>query len=279
MGSWRIRMASTYRAVEISSPGVFSLVERKVAVLGAGQVRIRVEACGVCHSDAATVEAQFPNLSYPRVPGHEVIGRIEEVRLGVTAWKVDQRVGVGFFGGEDGTCEACRRGETAYCQNAIMTGITTDGGYAETMIAEARALALIPDALKSEDAAPLVCAGITTFNALRNAVPATPLPFREWAGLATLACSLHEKWACAPWRLVGAPTKSTWHRNSERTSTLMPRHKTRRQHCKSSGAQMSSLRPRQAGPQSVACFPALKLGANLWLSESQVMPSQSTAYR
>jgi len=105
-------MASTYRAVEISSPGVFSLVERKVA--GAGQVRIRVEACGVCHSDAATVEAQFPNLFYPRVPGHEVIGRIEAVGPGVTAWKVGQRVGVGFFGGEDGTREACRRGETAY---------------------------------------------------------------------------------------------------------------------------------------------------------------------
>jgi len=102
-------MASTYRAVEISSPGVFSLVERKVAVPGAGQVRIRVEACGVCHSDAATVEAQFPNLSYPRVPGHEVIGRIEEVGPGVTAWKVDPAWSeFGFFGGEDGTCEACR---------------------------------------------------------------------------------------------------------------------------------------------------------------------------
>src|SRR6266404_4031685 len=161
-------MKSMYRAMEITSPGVFSLVERTIPVPGAGQVRIRVEACGVCHSDAATVEAQFPNLSYPRVPGHEVIGRIEEVGPGVTAWKVDQRVGVGFFGGEDGTCEACRRGETAYCQNAIMTGITTDGGYAETMIAEARALALIPDALKSEDAAPLVCAGITSFIALPN---------------------------------------------------------------------------------------------------------------
>src|SRR5271155_3401898 len=110
-------------------------------------------------------------------------------------------------------------------------------------------------------------------------VPATPLPFREWAGLATLACSLHEKWACAPWRLVGAPTKSIWRRNWERTSTSMPRQKTRRQLCKSSEAQMSSLRPRQAGPQSVACSPALKFGANLRLSESQVMPSQSTAYR
>ena len=162
-------MGSTYRAVEISSPGVFSLVERKITVPGAGQVRIRVEACGVCHSDAATVEGQFPGLAYPRVPGHEAIGRIEEVGPGVTTWKVGQRVGVGFFGGEDGTCEACRRGETAYCQNPIVTGVTSDGGYAEVMIAEARALALIPDELKSEDAAPLVCAGITTFNALRNA--------------------------------------------------------------------------------------------------------------
>src|SRR5258705_10347481 len=109
-------MTSTYRAVEISSPGVFSLVERKVAVPGAGQVRIRVEACGVCHSDAATVEAQFPNLSYPRVPGHEVIGRIEEVGPGWTAWKADQGVGVGCFGGEDGTSQPGRRAETANVQ-------------------------------------------------------------------------------------------------------------------------------------------------------------------
>ena len=162
-------MGNTYRAVEISAPGTFRAGERTVTTPGPGQVRIRVEACGVCHSDAATVEAQFPGLSYPRVPGHEAIGRIEEIGPGVTTWKVGQRVGVGFFGGEDGTCVACRRGESAYCQNPIMTGITTDGGYAEMMIAEARALVLIPDELKSEDAAPLVCAGVTTFNALRNA--------------------------------------------------------------------------------------------------------------
>ena len=161
-------MRNTYRAMEVTSPGVFSLVERKIAVPSAGQVRIRVEACGVCHSDAGTVEAQLPGVVYPRVPGHEVIGRIEEAGPGVTAWKAGQRVGVGFFGGEDGTCETCRRGETAYCQNPIVTGVTSDGGYAEVMIAEVRALALIPDELKSEDAAPLVCAGITTFNALRN---------------------------------------------------------------------------------------------------------------
>src|SRR5258708_19869705 len=97
-------MQNTYRAMEVTSPGVFSLVERKIAVPSAGQVRIRVEACGVCHSDAATVEAQFPNLSYPRVPGHEVIGRIEEVGPGGAAWKVDQRVGVSFFSGEYRTC-------------------------------------------------------------------------------------------------------------------------------------------------------------------------------
>jgi alcohol dehydrogenase, propanol-preferring len=162
-------MKATYKAVEVSASGVFRMVERSVSMPGPGQVRIRVEACGVCHSDAATVEGQFPGIAYPRVPGHEAIGRIDSVGSGVTNWKVGQRVGVGFFGGEDGTCEACRRGESAYCQNPIMTGITTDGGYAEVMIAEARALALIPDELESTDAAPLVCAGITTFNALRNA--------------------------------------------------------------------------------------------------------------
>ena len=162
-------MGKTYKAVEISAPGSFRLVEKTVVSPVAGQVRIRVEACGVCHSDAGTVEGQLPGIVYPRVPGHEAIGRIEEIGPGVTTWKVGQRVGVGFFGGEDRTCETCRRGDTAYCQNPIVTGVTSDGGYAEMMIAEARALALIPDELTSEDAAPLLCAGITTFNALRNA--------------------------------------------------------------------------------------------------------------
>jgi alcohol dehydrogenase, propanol-preferring len=161
-------MGKTYKAVEITKPGTFRLVEKPIVGPGDEQVRIRIEACGVCHSDAGTVEGQLPGVVYPRVPGHEAIGRIEEVGRRVTTWKVGQRVGVGFFGGEDGTCETCRRGDTAYCQNPIITGVTSDGGYAEMMIAEARALVLIPDELKSEDAAPLVCAGITTFNALRN---------------------------------------------------------------------------------------------------------------
>src|SRR5271154_1819258 len=157
-------MGATYKAVEVSAPGFFRLVERAVVSPGAGQVRIRVETCGVCHSDAATVEGQWPGLTYPRVPGHEAVGRIEKVGSGVTAWEGGQRVGIGFFGGEDGTCQTCRRGESAYCEHPVVTGISADGGYAEMMIAEARSLALVPDDIKSEEAAPLLCAGITTFN-------------------------------------------------------------------------------------------------------------------
>src|SRR5712672_3900832 len=110
-------MMRTYKAVQAREPGKLNLVELPIREPGPGQVRIRVEACGVCHSDAATVEGQFPSLTLPRVPGHEAIGRIEEIGPGVTTWKVGQRVGVGFFGGEDGTCKPCRRGDAAYCHN------------------------------------------------------------------------------------------------------------------------------------------------------------------
>src|SRR5580704_2432276 len=162
-------MKDTYKAVEVSAPGTLRLVERPVKEPGAGQVRIRVEACGVCHSDAATVMGAWPGLTLPRVPGHEVVGRIDALGAGVTRWKIGQRVGVGFFGGEDGVCEPCRRGDTVNCQNPIVSGITVDGGYAEVMIAEARGVAAIPDELSSAETAPLLCAGITTYNALRNA--------------------------------------------------------------------------------------------------------------
>lgn len=162
-------MPATYKAVEVTSPGIFNLVERTMTAPGRGQVRIRVEACGVCHSDAATVLNQLPGLTYPRVPGHEVIGTIDEVGPDVTGWRIGERVGVGFFGGQDGVCEPCLRGDFVNCLNPVIPGITTDGGYAEVMIAEARALASIPRELASADAAPLVCAGVTTFNALRKA--------------------------------------------------------------------------------------------------------------
>src|SRR5712672_3641272 len=163
------QMKSTYKAVEVSAPNILKVVERPIPEPAPGQVRIRVEACGICHTDAATVTGTYPGLKLPRVPGHEVVGRIEALGTGVSKWKIGQRVGIGFFGGEDGTCEPCRRGDIVNCLNAVIPGVTIDGGYAEVMIAEARALALIPDDLSSTDAAPLVCAGITTFNSLRNA--------------------------------------------------------------------------------------------------------------
>jgi len=128
-----------------------------------------VEACGICHTDAATVTGTYPRLALPRVPGHEVVGRIEALGSGVSKWKIGQRVGVGFFGGEDGVCEPCRRGDIVNCRNPVIPGISADGGYAEVMIAEARGLASVPEELTSVDAAPLLCAGITTYNALRNA--------------------------------------------------------------------------------------------------------------
>ncbi len=162
-------MPETYAAMEVTSKGVITPVQREMVEPRAGQVRIKVEACGVCHSDAATVEAQMPGLTLPRVPGHEVVGRIDAVGPDVKSWKSGQRVGLGYFGGEDGTCEACRRGDIVNCANPIYPGTTVDGGYAEYVIAEARAIASIPDELNAAEAAPLLCAGLTTFNALRNA--------------------------------------------------------------------------------------------------------------
>ena len=135
---------------------------------GPGHVRIRIEACGVCHSDSGTVEGVFP-INWPRVPGHEVVGRIDALGSGVQGWAVGQRVGVGFLGGSCGYCEFCRNGDLVNCQNQEYTGIHHDGGYAEVMIAKASGLMSIPDELSSADAAPLLCAGLTTFNALRNA--------------------------------------------------------------------------------------------------------------
>ena len=162
-------MSSTYKAVEVSAPGELRVVERPVSEPEAGQVRIRVEACGICHTDAATIGGVYPSLTLPRVPGHEVVGRVDALGNGVSRWKLGQRVGVGLIAGEDGVCEPCRRGDSVNCQNPVVSGVTVDGGYAEMMIVEARAIAAIPDELTSVDAAPLLCAGITTYNALRNA--------------------------------------------------------------------------------------------------------------
>ena len=160
-------MNDTYTAIELSGPGQFSKVRKPLLDPGPNQVRIRVEACGVCHSDSATVEGLFP-INWPLVPGHEVVGRIDAVGSGVQGWKLGQRVGVGFLAGFCGYCEFCRNGDLVNCRNQEYTGVHHDGGYAEVMIAKASGLVSIPDDLSSADAAPLLCAGITTFNALRN---------------------------------------------------------------------------------------------------------------
>jgi len=158
------------RAVQVGrANGALELVEREVLEPSAGWVRIKVEACGICHSDSFTKEGSFPGVQYPRVPGHEIAGVIDAVGAGVEGWKAGQRVGVGWHGGHCGYCRSCRRGDFVTCQVAAQVpGITYDGGYAEYMSAPAAALALIPDELTAVEAAPLMCAGITTYNALRH---------------------------------------------------------------------------------------------------------------
>jgi len=158
------------RAVQVSrAKGPFEIVERDIPEPGSGSVRIKVQACGVCHSDSLTKEGMFPGLEYPRVPGHEVIGLVDAVGPGVAGLTVGERIGVGWNGGYCGYCEACRRGDFFACQTATrVTGITSDGGYADYMIAQSSAVARVPKELSEIDAAPLMCAGITTFNALRH---------------------------------------------------------------------------------------------------------------
>lgn len=157
----------TYLAVQAVSPGKLELTQKPILAPGPSQVRIRVEACGVCHSDAATVEGVFP-IAWPRVPGHEAVGVIDAIGSGVMGWEIGQRVGVGFLGGNCGYCSQCRGGNLVSCENQEFTGIHEDGGYAEYLIAKASGLVSIPKDLTSVDAAPLLCAGLTTFSGLRN---------------------------------------------------------------------------------------------------------------
>jgi D-arabinose 1-dehydrogenase-like Zn-dependent alcohol dehydrogenase len=161
-------MDTTYRAIQAIAPGKLQAVDLAVTGPPPGHVRVRIEACGICHSDAVTVEGGFPGLTYPRVPGHEAVGKIEALGSGVEPWRVGQRVGVGFLGGHCGICSRCRRGDFVNCEHQPVSGVHTDGGYAEVMIAKANALVAIPDELTSVEAAPLLCAGLTTFNALRK---------------------------------------------------------------------------------------------------------------
>src|SRR5713101_7099481 len=162
-------MSTKMKVAQITKPsGDWELLERDIPEPGAGQVRVKVEACGICHSDALVKEGLWPGLQYPRVPGHEIAGRIDVLGDNVTTWQKGQRVGVGWHGGHCFVCEQCRRGDFAMCVNRKVTGIDFDGGYAEYLIAPASALAAIPDDLPAEEAGPFMCAGVTVYNALRN---------------------------------------------------------------------------------------------------------------
>jgi D-arabinose 1-dehydrogenase-like Zn-dependent alcohol dehydrogenase len=188
---------SRMRVVQVPRPnGPFELVEREIPQPGAGSVRIKVEACGICHSDSFTKEGTWPGIQYPRVPGHEVAGTIDAVGTGVAGWTEGQRVGVGWHGGYCGHCDPCRRGNLFACEiAALVAGVNYDGGYADYMIASAAALALIPEELSAVEAAPLMCAGITTFNSLRNsgAQPGDVVAILGIGGLGHLAIQFAAK--------------------------------------------------------------------------------------
>ena len=186
----------TMRVAEVAKPGAaFAIVERQIPIPGRGQVRIKVQACGVCHSDVLTKDGLWPGLEYPRVPGHEVAGIIDEVGPGVTAWKEGQRAGVGWHGGHDNTCRECRRGDFRNCRNVKVCGISYDGGYQEYMLAPVEGLVAIPDTLTNVEAAPLLCAGITTYNALRHsgALPGDLVAVQGIGGLGHLGIQFANK--------------------------------------------------------------------------------------
>jgi D-arabinose 1-dehydrogenase-like Zn-dependent alcohol dehydrogenase len=177
------------KAVQVPKAGAdFEIVERNIPEPDAGQVRIRVQACGICHSDVITKEGLLPGITYPRVPGHEVAGVIDELGAGVKEWQKGQRVGVGWHGGQDGTCLACRRGDFVNCANEKICGITFDGGYQEYMVVPEEALAQMPESLDAAEAAPLMCAGVTTFNSLRHsgALPSDLVAVQGIGGLGHL---------------------------------------------------------------------------------------------
>src|SRR6059036_3685136 len=184
------------KVVQVPKPGAdLQLVDGEIPEPGPGHVRIRVQACGVCHSDVVTKEGLFPGMSYPRVRGHEVAGVVDGVGAGVKDWQKGERVGVGWHGGQDGTCPACRRGDFTNCANAQVCGVSYDGGYQEFMVAPIEALARMPATLDPAEAAPLLCAGITTFNALRHsgAVPSDLVAVQGMGGLGHLGVQFAKK--------------------------------------------------------------------------------------
>jgi D-arabinose 1-dehydrogenase-like Zn-dependent alcohol dehydrogenase len=195
MATTRVGIAPM-KVAQVPKPGAdFEIVQREIPSPGAGEVRINVQACGICHSDVLTKDGSWPGIQYPRVPGHEVAGLIDEVGAGVSEWRKGQRVGVGWHGGHDGTCLACRRGDFRNCQNLKVPGISYDGGYQQFMVAPVEALVAMPESLSAIEAAPLLCAGITTYNALRHcgAVPGDLVAILGIGGLGHLGIQFANK--------------------------------------------------------------------------------------
>ena len=187
---------ATMKAAQVSKPGAdFQIIDRDIPEPISGQVRIKVQACGVCHSDVFTKEGSWPGIQYPRVPGHEVAGIIDKAGTGVSAWQKGQRVGVGWHGGHDNTCRECRRGDFRNCRNLKVPGISYDGGYQQYMVAPVEALVALPQTLSDTEAAPLLCAGITTYNALRHsgALPGDLVAVQGIGGLGHLGIQFANK--------------------------------------------------------------------------------------
>jgi D-arabinose 1-dehydrogenase-like Zn-dependent alcohol dehydrogenase len=184
------------KVAQVPKPGAdFEIVEREIPKPRRGEALIKVQACGVCHSDVLTKEGQWPGIQFPRVPGHEIVGLIEELGEAVTGWKKGQRIGIGWHGGQDGTCLSCRRGDFGNCRNLKIPGISYDGGYQQYMVAPVEALAAMPESLNAVEAAPLLCAGLTTFNALRHsgALPSDLVAVQGIGGLGHLGIQYANK--------------------------------------------------------------------------------------
>jgi D-arabinose 1-dehydrogenase-like Zn-dependent alcohol dehydrogenase len=228
------------KAAQVSKPGAdFEIVEREIPNPGPGHVRIKVQACGVCHSDVLTKDGLWPGIEYPRVPGHEVAGIIDEVGPGVSAWKQGQRAGVGWHGGQDNTCRECRCGDFRNCRNLKICGISYDGGYQQYMVAPVEALVSIPESLSDVDAAPLLCAGITTYNALRHsgALPGDLVAVQGIGGLGHLGFSLRISLDIRSPRLDAGLKTVCLPKSSERAYISTAQQRSPPSSCKSSVAR------------------------------------------
>jgi D-arabinose 1-dehydrogenase-like Zn-dependent alcohol dehydrogenase len=226
-------MANMRAMVVRKKGGPLEAEERDIPVPGPEEMRIRVLACGVCHSDVATVQGLFPNVTYPRVPGHEVIGVVDAIGASVHGWAVGARAGVGWFGGSCGYCRRCRRDTAFACENInAATGVTRDGGYATHMIAHISAVAHVPDDLDPVESAPLLCAGVTTFNALRHtrAGPGDIVVVHGVGGLGHLGIQFAARQDSAPSRSTEAVTRRSWRKSSAQPtiSTAPPKTLRRR---------------------------------------------------